>query len=49
MVVVVELGRQHDRSRIVVSVDVFESGSTAQFSMHMFVHRFGMGSMRRSR
>jgi len=46
-IVVVGLGRRQDGSRIVVSVDVFESGSTAQFSTHMFVHRFGMGSMRR--
>ena len=45
---VVKLGRRHDGSRIVVSVDACESGSTVQFSTHMFVHRFGMGSMRRS-
>ena len=44
----VGLGRRHDGSRIVVSVDACESGSTDQFSTHMFVHRFGMGSMRRS-
>ena len=48
VVVVVGLGRRHDGSRIVVSVDAFKSGSTVQFSTHMFVHRFGMGSMRRS-
>jgi len=46
--IVVGLGRRHDGSRIVVSVDAYESGSTTQFSTHMFVHRFGMGSMRRS-
>jgi len=45
---VVGLGRRHDGSRIVVSVDACESGSTDQFSTHMFVHRSGMGSMRRS-
>jgi len=42
-IVVVGLGRRH------ISVDACESGSTVQFSTHMFVHRFGMGSMRRSR
>ena len=46
--VVVVLGRRHDGSQIVVNVDAYESGSTVQFSTHMFVHRFGMGSMWRS-
>ena len=47
-IVVVGLGRRHDGSRIVVSVDAYGSGSAVQFSTHMFVHRFGMGSIRRS-